>query len=108
MTSDLVIQMLGHVVTFAAAFFAAGATMSSRKIDATASPYQALADRVVKLESQVGELRAEIDELRAERGSLRDLVAQMWKFIDEHISMDIQRPFIRPAWLDRATADNDE
>ena len=67
---------------------------------AKSSPYDKLAERVVKLETQVGELRAKIEHLEDERSDLRDLIRDLFGFVEQHVPPSVPRPFLRPPWLD--------
>ena len=100
------------------------ANRRAKEVEAQESPYQALAERVVKLEAKVERLererddaRTERDELRGERDAMqrkvielessrvanRDLVIALFGFIDAFGPADIVRPFRRPYWVDEDT-----
>ena len=87
--------LVGSLVTALGAWLVYRASRMSSK----ASPYDKLAERVVKLEGQVGELRDKVDALESERSELRDLVRTMHAFIQRHVPQEVVRPFLRPPWL---------
>lgn len=125
MGADVVTQIIAQALAAAglvlAGWVSARGNLAARKADANASPYEKLAERVVKLETQVGELRskverledernalrdrvvdleaerdglrAERDELRAGRDALLEVVRAQSEFIDRHVHADIPRPF---------------
>lgn len=68
-------------------------------INSRATPYSALSDRVMKLETQIAEWGAKIENLESERTGHRSLIRAMSDFIDLHIPATIPRPFGRPPWL---------
>ena len=69
---------------------------SSRRTDES-SPYQALADRVVKLESQVGELRSQVETLQTERVSILEWIRDLYTDWDVHRLNEVP-PKLPPEW----------
>ena len=88
--------LVGVVIAWITATWAA----KGKKIETTAAPYDKLAERVVKLETQVGQLRAKIERLEDERSDLRDLIRDLFGFVEQHVPPSVPRPFLRPPWLD--------
>ena len=118
MDADVITQIIAQALAAAglvlAGWVSARGNLAARKADANASPYEKLAERVVKLETQVGELRAKVERLEDERNALRDRVVDLEaerdelragrdallevvraqsEFIDRHVHADIPRPF---------------
>lgn len=63
---------VGVVVGVVVAWITATWAAKGKRIEATATPYDKLAERVVKLETQVGELRSRVEHLEDENDTLRD------------------------------------
>ena len=118
MDADVITQIIAQALAAAglvlAGWVSARGNLAARKADANASPYEKLAERVVKLETQVGALRAKVERLEDERNALRDRVVDLEaerdelragrdallevvraqsEFIDRHVHADIPRPF---------------
>lgn len=93
----------------------------TQELAAKASPYDALAARVVHLEGQVtaqderierlerelaasekarGEVEQERDRLADALDQARRLIYIALRFVDKHVPAAIHRPWTRPAWLD--------
>lgn len=118
MDADVITQIIAQALAAAglvlAGWVSARGNLAARKADANASPYEKLAERVVKLETQVGELRSKVerlederdelrdrvrdleterDELRAGRDALLEVVRAQSEFIDRHVPATIPRPY---------------
>ena len=63
---------VGVLVGVVIAWITAKWATKGKQIETTAAPYDKLAERVVKLETQVGELRSRVEHLEDENEVLRD------------------------------------
>lgn len=90
------IQVLLGLLTLAGVI--AGGVIAGRyaerkaRVEATASPYEALAERVTALEKRIATLEAERDR---DRAYIRAIVP----WVDHHKSTALFPPPIPPAWL---------
>ena len=110
-------QWAPSFVAVVIAWMGGRATRKVKEIESKGSPYEALAERVVRLEEKVERLERERDDLRveraqlmakvtgleSERASLRTLVVSLFAFADVHVPEAIHRPFRRPYWVDEDT-----
>lgn len=77
----------------------AGLIFLASRLNAKASPYEAIAKRVVHLEEAVPNLEKRIDELEAENVESRDLVTRLLNLLEKH-QIEVPASWL-PGWVTR-------
>jgi FtsZ-binding cell division protein ZapB len=110
-------QWAPSFVAIVLAWMGGRATRKVKEIESKESPYEALAERVVRLEEKVEQLERERDDLKVERAvlqaknmelagenqALRDRVCALFGFIDVHVAPELAKGLQRPWWVDHDT-----